>query len=126
MTVSAPYPPAFRARHATSSAKHLRELSELNLELLDLRVGDRRDRDADRGRRSQADKDDEIPAPPPGPAVCQTGDVWVLGPHRIICSNSLEESAYRVLMGNERAVAVFTDPPHNVPIDNQASGLGAG
>jgi hypothetical protein len=60
-------------------------------------------------RPPQADKDDEVPAPQPGPAVCQTGDVWVLGPHRIICGNALEESAYQVLMGDERAAAVFTE-----------------
>jgi hypothetical protein len=28
-------------------------------------------------------------------------------------------------MGEERASAVFTDPPYNVPIDGHASGLGA-
>src|ERR1700726_2784932 len=29
------------------------------------------------------------------------------------------------LMGDERAATVFTDPPYNVPIDGNASGLGA-
>jgi hypothetical protein len=28
-------------------------------------------------------------------------------------------------MGEDRAAAVFTDPPYNVPIDGHASGLGA-
>src|ERR1700738_2997346 len=30
-----------------------------------------------------------------------------------------------MLMGEERAAMVFTDPPYNVPIDGHASGLGA-
>ena len=48
-----------------------------------------------------------------------------MGPHRIYCGNAIEEDAYRVLMGEDRAAAVFTDPPYNVPIDGHASGLGA-
>ena len=77
------------------------------------------------GTAPPPDNDNEIPAPQPGPAICQPGDLWVLGPHRVYCGNALEESAYEALMGAERAAAVFTDPPYNVPIDGHASGLGA-
>ena len=34
-------------------------------------------------------------------------------------------AAFTVLLGEERAAAVFSDPPYNVPIDGHASGLGA-
>jgi DNA modification methylase len=40
-----------------------------------------------------------------------------LGRHRICCGSALEEGAYRALMAEDRAAAVFTDPPYNVPIE---------
>lgn len=49
-------------------------------------------------------------------AVTQTGDIWILGDHKLICGNSLVPDVYTRLMGEERARMVFTDPPYNVPI----------
>jgi DNA modification methylase len=42
-----------------------------------------------------------------------------------LCGNALDRADFAALMGEERAVSVFTDPPYNVPIDGHASGLGA-
>jgi len=39
--------------------------------------------------------------------------------------SAVDESAYRALLGKKRAAAVFADPPYNVPIDGNVSGLGA-
>lgn len=69
------------------------------------------------------DPADEIPAPLPI-AVTQPGDLWQLGPHRILCGNALEPEAYDLLMEGRQASIVFTDPPYNVPIDGHAGGLG--
>jgi len=77
------------------------------------------------GTTPQPDNDDELPSPQQGPAICRPGDLWLLGPHRIYCGSALDEKAYQALMGEDRAAAVFTDPPYNVPIDGHASGLGA-
>jgi DNA modification methylase len=77
------------------------------------------------GVTPQPDNDDEAPEPQPGPAVSRPGDLWLLGPHRIYCGSALDENAYGILMGEDRAVVVFTDPPYNVRIDGHASGLGA-
>ena len=107
--------------------EHFRELSELNLDFpldvtgfsvgeIDLLI---------EGTAPQADNDGEAPAPLPGPAVCQPGDLWILGQHRILCGSALDDNAYQVLMGEDRAAAVSTDPPYNVPIEGHASGLGA-
>jgi len=57
--------------------------------------------------------------------VTQTEDCWICGPYRMLCANALEESSYRTLMGRKKAAMVFTDPPYNVPIDGNVSGLGA-
>ena len=51
-------------------------------------------------------------------------DLWLLGPHRLLCGNSLEPASYRYLMAGRMAAAVVADPPYNVRIDGHASGLG--
>ena len=56
--------------------------------------------------------------------VSRFGDVWLLGKHNLVCGNSTEAATYRLLMGDERAEFVFTDPPYNVHIDGHVSGLG--
>jgi hypothetical protein len=73
---------------------------------------------------SKADSADTIPATIAGPPVSRVGDLWLLGPHRILCGNALEDSAYATVMGDDRAALVFTDPPFNVRIAGHASGLG--
>src|SRR5215207_9855288 len=61
------------------------------------------------------DPEDDL-LPIDGPACCRPGDLWQLGPHRLICGNALEPGTVAALMNGERAQMVFTDPPYNVPI----------
>jgi len=61
----------------------------------------------------------------PGPAITKLGDLWRLGEHRILCGNSLDESAFSRLMEGQTADLVFTDPPYNVKIDGHVCGNGA-
>jgi DNA modification methylase len=70
------------------------------------------------------DPDDILPEADAGPAVTRLGDLWLLGPHRVLCGSALEQDAFAALMGQERAAMVFTDPPYNVPVDGHVSGLG--
>src|SRR5882757_2465296 len=65
-----------------------------------------------------------VPAGSDGPAVSRLGDVWLLGKHVLVCGDSTEAETYRLLMADERAEFVFTDPPYNVRIDGHVSGLG--
>jgi DNA modification methylase len=70
----------------------------------------------------------EDPVPEPildQAAVTQSGDLWLLGKHRILCGNSLHLETYKTLMGHRRAAAGFSDPPFNVRIDGHATGNGA-
>ena len=59
-----------------------------------------------------------------GEARCRPGDIWQLGPHRLICGSSLDERTVVALMAGEKARMVFTDPPYNVPIDGHVGGSG--
>lgn len=57
-------------------------------------------------------------------AISTPGDLWCLGPHRLLCGSALDAELYAVLVGDEQAAAVFTDPPYNVPINGHVSGKG--
>lgn len=62
--------------------------------------------------------------PAAGPAITQQGDIWRIGQHRLICSDSTKGETYRTLLGEERAQMVFSDPPYNVPIEGHVVGNG--
>src|SRR5467141_4459400 len=65
-----------------------------------------------------------VPEETIGPAVSRLGDVWMLGKHRLVCGDSTDAATYKLLMDDEKAEFVFTDPPYNVKIDGNVSGLG--
>lgn len=46
----------------------------------------------------------------------ETGQMWKLGDHRIVCGDCTDADAVNKLMDGERADLVFTDPPYNVAI----------
>lgn len=77
--------------------------------------------DDEGGNRDPAD---DLLEPSPGPAITRPGDIWQLGRHRVICGDALDPETYRMLMGENRARAVFTDPPYNVKIDGHVCGSG--
>jgi DNA modification methylase len=66
---------------------------------------------------------DQLPAIAERP-VTRRGDLWRLGKHKIYCGSTLEKSSFDSLMDSEKADMVFTDPPYNVPIAGNVSGLG--
>jgi len=79
------------------------------------------------GLEPQEDGEPEADALPPlveGEPVCKVGDVWQLGPHRLVCGDALDPAVVDQLLGGEQARMVFTDPPYNVAINGHVSGLG--
>lgn len=58
------------------------------------------------------------------PARCGLGDLWQLGPHRLLCADSLDEPSLETLMAGQKAQMVFTDPPYNVAIDGHVGNSG--
>ena len=57
-----------------------------------------------------------IPEPPRNP-VSRTGELWILGDHRLLCGDSTKADDVRRLMKGERAVLFATDPPYLVDYD---------
>ena len=46
--------------------------------------------------------------------VTQSGELWQLGAHRIICGDAREPATLERLMDREKAAMAFLDPPYNV------------
>jgi DNA modification methylase len=80
--------------------------------------------DANEAKGKTAGPEDEVSEPSLGPTVSKPGDLWLLGQHRLLCRNSLDEASYERLLEGEKAEFVFTDPPYNVPINGHVCGLG--
>ncbi len=66
------------------------------------------------------DPDDHLPKLAELPVSCP-GDLWALGPHRLLCGNSCEPGTYKRLLGTTAVDMVFTDPPYNVPIQGHVT-----
>jgi DNA modification methylase len=63
---------------------------------------------------------DEIPAPP-DVAVTQTGDLYLLGDHRLLCGNSSKAEDVDRLLAGDRIHLVHTDPPYNVRVEPRSN-----
>lgn len=73
---------------------------------------------------AKTDPDDAFVGAVSGPSVTQTGDLWLLGDHRLLCGDALDPDAYTRLLGEQTAQMTFTDPPYNVRIDGNVCGTG--
>jgi site-specific DNA-methyltransferase (adenine-specific) len=59
---------------------------------------------------------DDAPEPPAEP-VTVLGDVWLLGPHRLLCGNAQTPEALDRLLAGAGVDAVLTDPPYGMNLD---------
>ncbi len=112
-------------------AQQLRDLSVENLDFslevtgFDMGEIDMRIEGLTSSAQENKDAADDLSALPSGPAVTRPGDLWQLGEHRVYCGDARHAIAYAALMQTEQAEMVFTDPPYNVRIDGNVSGLGS-
>ncbi|QGN56546.1 DNA methylase N-4 [Novosphingobium sp. Gsoil 351] len=79
--------------------------------------------DAPAYQEHTCDPADEIVEPPSIP-VSSLGDLWLMGPHRLLCGSSLDGQNWVRLMDGQTGAMVFTDAPFNLPVNGHVSGLG--
>ena len=72
--------------------------------------------DPDLGEDGAAEGEDDVPEPPVDP-VSVPGDLWRLGPHRLICGDSTSADVVAKLLGDVRPLLMVTDPPYGVEYD---------
>ena len=60
--------------------------------------------------------EDDVPEVPQDP-VSRTGDLWLLGAHRLLCGDSTASADVGRLLGQVRPHLMVTDPPYGVEYD---------
>jgi site-specific DNA-methyltransferase (adenine-specific) len=68
------------------------------------------------GRREGKTDPDDAPEPP-AESVSELGDLWLLGPHRLLCGNAQTPEALDQLLAGTPVDAVLTDPPYGMNLD---------
>ena len=76
-----------------------------------------REQDAD-----EPDAADDVPDAPVSP-VSRTGDVWAIGPHRLICGDATDPTVVATLMQGDAARLCFTSPPYGNQRDYTSGGI---
>ncbi|NLB51400.1 MAG: site-specific DNA-methyltransferase [Syntrophomonadaceae bacterium] len=66
------------------------------------------------------DDDFDVDAELKNPAISKSGDLWLLGNHRLVCGDSTKEDAFNLLMDGKQANLTVTDPPYNVNYEGAA------
>lgn len=49
-------------------------------------------------------------------AITKTGDLWLLGSHRLLCGDATKKEDVEKLMDGKKADMVFTDPPYGIDV----------
>ena len=59
-------------------------------------------------------------APPlPDTPVARLGDLWQLGPHRILCGDATSAEVVARLLGQRKPRLMVTDPPYGIELDSE-------
>jgi DNA modification methylase len=64
------------------------------------------------------DGEDIVPAPPENP-VTVSGDLWLCGPHRMMCGDATNPEAVARLLGERKPRLMITDPPYGIELDSE-------
>ena len=59
-------------------------------------------------------EEDDFEIEPPEEPISKRGDIWLLGRHRLMCGDSTSREDIKILMAEEKADMLFTDPPYGV------------
>jgi hypothetical protein len=54
--------------------------------------------------------ENQVPEKTSGPPVSRLGDIWMLGKHILVCGDSTDAATYKLLMDDDKAEFVFTEP----------------
>ena len=49
----------------------------------------------------------------------QVGDLWLCGPHRVLCGDATSAEAVARLLGDRKPLLMVTDPPYGIELDSE-------
>lgn len=93
------------------------EMGELKVAGFDLSLTGFTAREIDGFTLAANPAEDEVPPVPENP-VTRPGDLWLLGPHRVLCGDATDATAVSRVMAGELAGLIATDPPYGVNYDS--------
>ena len=105
------------------------ELSMWNFEKLDLELAGIKSFDMTQYGfpeiEQEPDPEDIIEDEPPedAPQICERGQIYKLGEHRLMCGDSTSHEDLEALLAGEKPLMVFTDPPYGVSIGDKNAKL---
>jgi DNA modification methylase len=92
------------------------ELAKLDMDMLQFGFEEMESLLPDNAADDDFDIDDEIPEVP----FSQSGDIYELGSHRVMCGDSTDSKQVATLLGGKEVDMIFTDPPYNVDYEGTA------
>src|SRR5215471_10316546 len=63
-------------------------------------------------------QDEPAPLPPANPAS-RAGDLWLLGPHRVVCGDATDADVVSRLLEDRKPIMMVTDPPYGIALDSE-------
>jgi DNA modification methylase len=73
---------------------------------------------ASAGAGKRVDGEDDVP-PVPVATVSRLADLWLVGPHRILCGDATSPEAVARLVGDRQPLLMVTDPPYGIELDSE-------
>jgi len=52
-------------------------------------------------------------------AVSRPCDLWLCGPHRVLCGDATYAEAVARLLGDRKPLLLITDPPYGIELDSE-------
>ncbi|MFH5881209.1 DNA modification methylase [Liberiplasma polymorphum] len=92
------------------------ELFDVDMDMLQFGFEEMESLIPDNATDDDFDIDEEIPETP----FSQTGDIYELGEHRVMCGDSTSEVDVTKLVDGKQVDMIFTDPPYNVDYEGTA------
>jgi DNA modification methylase len=119
--------PAIQGDFTEETLEQLRELETdaryHELRLQDLAAQLQGEADEAGGDPGGGDTDPDDAVEPPAKAITKTGDLWILGSHRLLCGDSTKPDQVTRLMDGHRAALMATDPPYGVDYNGVKKGI---
>jgi hypothetical protein len=65
--------------------------------------------------------DEKANAAPPLPEtpISREGDLWLCGPHRVLCGDDTKSEAVARLLAGRQPLLMVTDPPYGIQLDSE-------
>jgi DNA modification methylase len=92
------------------------ELSHLEMDMLQFGFEDLHSDVPDNATDDDFNPEDEMTETP----FTESGDIYLLGTHRVLCGDATKQADVRRLLDGEVVDLVFTDPPYNVDYEGTA------